>query len=73
MCRCTGVIDVIVMVFDKLNYMMQVDARNRWMYDVDRRTSEYMAGLKIFLDVAEANRVNNFMSCPCVDCRNITE
>ena len=61
------------MVFDKLNYMMQMDARKRWMYDVDRRTSEYMANLKKFLDVAEANRVNKFMPCPCVDCRNITE
>ena len=39
--------------------MMQMDARKRWMYDVDRRTSEYMANLKKFLDVAEANRVNN--------------
>ena len=28
--------------------------------------------LKKFLDVAEANRVNNFMPCPCVECRNIT-
>ena len=41
------------------------------MYDVDRRTSEYMAGLKKFLDVAEANKMNNFMPCPCVDCRNV--
>ena len=52
---------------------MQMDARKRWMYDIDRRTSEYMANLKKFLDVAEANRVNNFMPCPCVDCRNVTE
>ena len=73
MCRCTVVIDVIVMVFDKLNYMMQMDARKRWMYDVDRRTSEYMTGLKKFLDVAEANRVNNFITCPCVDCQNVIE
>ena len=57
--------------FDKLDYMMQMDARKRWMYDVDRRTSEYMAALKKFLDVAEANRVNNFMPCPCVECRNV--
>ena len=53
------------------NYMMQMDARKRWMYDVDRRTSDYMAGLKTFLDVAEANKMNNFMPCPCVDCRNV--
>ena len=57
--------------FDKLDYMMQMNARKRWMYDVDRRTSEYMVPLKKFLDVAEANRVNNFMPCPCVKCRNI--
>ena len=43
------------------------------MYDIDRRTSEFMACLKKFLDVAETNRVNNFMPCPRVDCRNVTE
>ena len=52
---------------------MQMDARKRWMYDIDRRTSEYMANLKKFLDVAEANRVNNFMPCLCVNCRNVKE
>ena len=50
---------------------MQMDARKRWMYDVDRRTSEYMVPLKKILDVAEANRVNNIMHCPCVNCRNM--
>ena len=66
------VIDVINLnCFDKLDYMMQMDARKRWMYDVDRHTSEYMVPLKKILDVAEANRVNNFMPCPCVKCRNI--
>ena len=53
--------DVIVMVFDKLNYMMQMDARKRWMYG-DRRTSEYVAGLKKCTNVAEANKVNAFRS-----------
>ena len=45
----TVVIDVINLnCFDKLDYMMQMDARKRWMYDIDHRTSEYMAGLKKF-------------------------
>ena len=43
------------MVFDKLNYMMQMDARKRWMYG-DRRTSAYVAGVNKFLDVAEAKQ-----------------
>ena len=64
--------DVIVMVFDKLNYMMQMDARMRWMYG-ERRSSEFIAGLHKFLEVAEANKVDNFMPCPCVDCRNVRE
>ena len=64
--------DVIVMVFDKLNYMMQMDARKRWMYG-DRRTSEYRAGLDEFLGVAQAHKENGFMCCPCVDCRNRSE
>ena len=43
----TVVIDVINLnCFDKLYYMMQMDARKRWMYDVDRRTSEFMVPLK---------------------------
>ena len=63
--------DVIVMVFDKLNYMMQMDARKQWMYG-DQCTSAYVACLNKFLDVAEANKVNGFMSCPCVDSINVT-
>ena len=43
------------------------------LFRSDHRSSEYMAGLKKILDVAEANKVNNFMPCPCVDCRNVME
>ena len=49
-----------------------MDARKQRMYG-DRRTSAYVAGLDKFLDVAEANKVNGFMPCLCVDCRNVTE
>jgi hypothetical protein len=52
--------------------MMQMDARMRWMYG-ERRSSEFIAGLHKFLDVAEANKVNNFMPCPCEKCRNVRE
>ena len=51
---------------------MQMDARKRWMYD-DRRSSDFIAGLRKFLDVAEANKEDGFMPCPCVDCRNVKE
>ena len=60
------------MVFDKLNYMMQMDVRKRWMYG-DRRSSEYIAGLHKFIDVVEANKEDGFMCCPCVDYRNVKE
>src|SRR3989337_1516571 len=36
----------------------------QWMYG-DRRTSDYIKGLHNFLDVAEANKQNGFMYCPC--------
>ena len=36
----------------------------------DRRSNEYMQGLRSFLNVAEANTRNGFMCCPCRNCRN---
>jgi hypothetical protein len=50
------------MVFGKLNYMMQMNQR-QLMYS-DRRTSEYIEGLRNFSDVARANIQNSFMCCP---------
>ena len=47
-----------------------MDARKQWMYGVDRRTFEYIAGLNKFLDVAEANKRNGFMCCPFGVCKN---
>src|SRR3990170_7560464 len=41
----------------------------QWMYG-DRRTSEYIKGLHNFLEVAEANKQNGFMCCPCPICGN---
>ena len=54
-------------------YMMQIDARKRWMYGDPHLNSEFIAGLHKFIDVAEANKVDNFMPCPCLDCRNVKE
>ena len=48
---------------------MQMDARRRWMYG-ERRSPDFIAGLHKFLVVAEANKEDGFMPCPCVDCRN---
>jgi hypothetical protein len=36
----------------------------------DRRSSEFIKGVHSFLNVAEANKRNGFMSCPCNLCRN---
>ena len=56
------------MVFD--NYIMQMN--RQWMY-ADRRSPEFMKGVRYFLDVAQANKRNNFMCCPCAVCRNQKE
>jgi hypothetical protein len=39
----------------------------------DRRDSDSIAGLHKFIDVAKANKVDNFMPCPCLDCWNVME
>ena len=41
----------------------------QWMYG-DRHTSEYIKGVHDFLEVAEANKQNGFMCCPCPKCGN---
>ena len=40
-----------------------------WMY-ADRRSVEFIEGVRSFLKVAEANKRNGFMCCPCGICRN---
>ena len=42
----------------------------QWMYG-DRHTSEYIKGVHDFLEVAEANKQNGFMCCPCPICGNM--
>jgi hypothetical protein len=39
----------------------------------DRCDSDFITGLHKFIDVAKANKVDNFMPCPCVDCQNLME
>src|SRR3989337_1535577 len=41
----------------------------QWMYG-DRHTSEYIKGLHNFLEVAETNKQNGLMCCPCPICGN---
>ena len=36
----------------------------------DRRSSEFIIGLHIFLDVAKANKRDGFICCPCSLCKN---
>jgi hypothetical protein len=40
-----------------------------WTY-ADRRSGEFIKGMRYFLKVAEANKWNGFMYCPCGVCRN---
>ena len=42
----------------------------QWMYNADRRSNEFIEGLHYFLSVAEANKQNDFMCFPCVNCKN---
>ena len=37
----------------------------------ERRSPDFIAGLHKFLVVAEANKEDGFMPCPCVDCRTL--
>jgi hypothetical protein len=41
----------------------------QWMYD-DRCSNEFINGIHYFIGMAEANKRNGFMSCPCAVCQN---
>ena len=43
------------------------------MYNADRRSQEFIEGVHSFLRVAEANKRDGFMCCPCVICKNLKE
>ena len=53
-------------------YLMQMVTRN-WMYNADRRSEEFINGVHYFLSVAETNKRDGFMCCPCAVCKNLTE
>jgi hypothetical protein len=40
-----------------------------WMY-ANRRSAEFIEGVRSFLKVAEANKRNGFMCCPCSSYQN---
>ena len=40
------------------------------MSNTDRCSNEFIECLHYFLAVAEANKKNGFMCCPCVNCKN---
>ena len=42
----------------------------QWMYNANRRSPEFMRGVRDFLNVAKTNTQNSFMCCPCVLCKN---
>ena len=39
----------------------------------DRRNTDFITGLHKLIHLAEANKHDGFMPCPCVDCRNVKE
>src|SRR3954471_13987432 len=41
----------------------------QWMYE-DRRSGEFVNGFHSFMRVAEANKRDGFISCPCGVCKN---
>jgi hypothetical protein len=41
-----------------------------WMYGTDRRSGEFINGVHEFIRVADANKHNGFVFCPCNGCRN---
>ena len=46
---------------------------HHWMYNTDRRSQDFIEGVHYFLGVAEANKRDGFMCCPCVLCKNLKE
>jgi hypothetical protein len=40
------------------------------MYNANRCSKEFIDGLHYFLDMAEANKRNSFVCCPCIHCQN---
>ena len=44
-----------------------------WIYNADRRSQEFMDGVHSLLRVAEANKRDGFMCCPCAICKNMVE
>nr|AAT38070.1 putative TNP2 transposable element [Oryza sativa Japonica Group] len=44
----------------------------QWMY-ADRRSKEFIDGMHYFLGVANDNKRNGFISCPCDKCKNQKE
>ena len=44
-----------------------------WMCSADRRSQEFIDGVHSLLCVAEANKRDGFMCCPCAICKNTVE
>ena len=45
----------------------------QWMYGTDGRSGEFINGVHDFLHVADANKRNGFVLCPCSVCKNQKE
>ena len=52
--------------------VIQIMSRH-WMYNADRRSQDFIEGLHYFLGVAEANKRDGFICCPCALCKNLKE
>ena len=52
--------------------VIQIMSRH-WMYNADRRSQDFIEGVHYFLGVAEANKRDGFICCPCALCKNLKE
>src|SRR5579859_4036695 len=44
-----------------------------WIYNADRRSTEFISGVHSFIRVAEGNKRNGFIHCPCGVSKNLME
>src|SRR4051812_3025762 len=58
------------MMVNYILYIIIMQMNRQWMYS-SRLSGEFTTGLKDFLVVANANRQQGFIICPCVVCKNV--
>jgi len=54
-------------------YVAMLTMTHHWMYNVDRRSKEFIDGVHYFLRVVEENKRDGFICCPYALCQNLKE